>query len=173
MLSLVQYKNEVEWSSEHNQRLERCASCGRLNPWLHGQYSRKADRINTSADSLNPILIQRYYCVGCGKTTSVLPECIPPRRWYLWEIQQVVLVLFLSGKSRCSIAKQTIPSRHTIARWARRFVEQYRLYKDVLCTQIIDLGRLTGITDFWSACFEQMTLGSAMRICYAAGVPVP
>lgn len=63
-------------------RPDRCLYCGRLKVWLHGGYPRKADRTN-STDSLNPVMIQRYYCPECYKTFSVLPECLPPRRWYL------------------------------------------------------------------------------------------
>ena len=117
ILSLIQYKNEVECGLEKTLQLERCVCCGRSNPWRHGSYARDSDHLNRSCNSLNPIFIQRYYCPDCGKTMSVLPECIPPRRWYLWETQQAVILLFFSSNSARAVEKQVKPSRHTIKRW--------------------------------------------------------
>jgi len=169
ILTLIQYKIEIE-NNPLPVRPDRCECCGKLNPWRHGTYPRKSARPDAS---LNPILIQRYYCAACRRTTLAQPECISPRRWYLWEIQQAVLTFFMLGESTCAIAKKTMPSRHTIARWINRFVEQFRLYKDVLCNQIIELGRFISLADFWCACFKKMTLGAAMRLCHVAGVPIP
>jgi transposase-like protein len=170
IMSLMQYKQ----SQELNQhRLERCLCCGKQYPWLHGCYPRKADRSSNQEESLNPILIQRYYCPGCHKTCSVLPECIPPHRWYLWEIQQIALMLILKGASFNSTAKEIIPSRHTISRWIARIKEQFHLHKDTLCNHIIDLGRTIGFADFWQACLGHFSLAQAMRLCHVAGLPVP
>jgi transposase-like protein len=68
ILSLIQYKAEVEIDLREEFRPQQCAYCGRENPWRHGPYMRNPDRINRSCDSLNPIFIQRYYCPDCGKT---------------------------------------------------------------------------------------------------------
>src|SRR5687767_7978814 len=52
---------------------------------------------------------------------SVLPSCLPPRRWYLFSVQQAVLVLLLSGVSlrRCADIVGTLwgPARSTMRRW--------------------------------------------------------
>lgn len=172
ILSLIQYISALKNIPE-TCRPDKCVYCGRAHPHSHAEYERKSDRENQGEDSLNPILIQRYYCPGCGKTMSVLPECIPPKCWYLWKTQQIALVLIMSGHSLCAIAKEIIPSRHTIARWKNRFFEQHRCYKDVLCNQIPELGRSLLIEDFWSACLDKMTLGAAMRLCHVAGVIIP
>lgn len=170
--SLIQYNHLINFHP-HLFRPERCIYCGRNNPWCHGPYSRKSDRSNTVEESLNPILIQRYYCPWCRRTSSVLPECIPPRRWYLWEVQQVVFLLFTLGKSVYAIAKTAQPSRYTIRRWVHRFQEQFRLHKDALCNHFIELGRTSGMNDFWQACLNKITLGSAMRLCHVSGVAIP
>jgi transposase-like protein len=115
ILSLLQYV--AHYRDDKIERLAHCTTCGLANPWYHGCYSRKSERSNPSGESLNPILIQRYYCPGCGKTCSVLPECIPPRRWYLWETQQTAISLFLLGQSARAVENQIPPSRHTIKRW--------------------------------------------------------
>ena len=58
IMSLMQHKESQKLKQ---QRLERCLCCGRSFPWLHGCYPRKADRSSNQEESLNPILIQRYY----------------------------------------------------------------------------------------------------------------
>ena len=106
--SLIQYKNRAEYSLEENFRLKQCPCCGKSNPWRHGTYPRESDRINPSSESLNSILIDRYYCSACGKTCSVLPECIPPRRWYLWETPQESPHFKYTKKGRSKLAAQLI-----------------------------------------------------------------
>jgi hypothetical protein len=82
----------------------------------------------------------------------MLPEEIPPRRWYLWSIQQAAIVLTLAGKSLTAVAKEVAPSRHTVSRWLGRLKERFRFHKDVLCQHVIDLGRTDNLVDFWLAC---------------------
>jgi transposase-like protein len=172
ILSLAQHIRTIN-DKLLQPRLKYCLCCGKANPRLHGSYHRKADRSGNQDESLNPVYIQRYYCTDCRRTCSVLPECMPPRRWYLWETQQATLVLVLSGKSLRAIARESLPSRHTIGRWVSRLKVQFHLHKDALCQHIADLGRTTGLADFWQACFSEITLSKAMCLCYAAGVPIP
>lgn len=168
--SLMQYLT-ILWKKEVTT--DQCPHCGMSGLWRHGGYPRKADRSSNGSDSLNPIFIQRYYCRHCHKTCSVLPECIPPRRWYLWDVQQMVLALYIVGTSLRRIAKQSTPSRYTVSRWIKRFKEQFFLHKDALCHHRVDLGRTTDITDFWNVCFNHFSLAKAMRLCHVAGVTVP
>jgi transposase-like protein len=172
ILSLMQHIESFNDDSKFI-RLDRCLCCGRASPQLHGCYPRKADRSIAPEESLNPILIQRYYCSGCRRTCSVLPECLPPFRWYLWEVAQDALALMLMGKSLRAIAQVIVPSRRTIGRWINRFKEQFRLHKDVLCNHATDLGRTTVFTDFWRDCLDQVSLAQAMRLCHVAGVAIP
>lgn len=74
ILSLNQY---ICKSCQLREQSMTCPQCGRLNPWRHGCYSRQSDRHNPSNTTLNPILIQRYYCPGCHITFSVLPNASP------------------------------------------------------------------------------------------------
>lgn len=172
ILSLMQYTKSMEEEPERC-RPDRCCNCGRANPCFHGCYPRKADRTNPHERTLNPILIQRCYCRGCRKTFSILPECIPRARWYLWEIQEMALALLLGGKSLRATARELAPSRRTLARWYNRFQEQYRLYKDALCNYFVDFARTVGFIDFWQTCLNTITLAKAMRLCHVAGVTVP
>jgi transposase-like protein len=172
IVTLIQYlavlKNEPKML-----RPERCPSCGKFHPWIHGSYPRKADRSCDGDEFLNPIIILRFYCSGCGKTCSILPECIPSRRWYLWQVQESALLLLLAGKSINLTAKEVGPSRSTIRRWLDRFNEQLSLHKDALCKLFADFGRFAGFSNFWKACLQQITLAQAMRLCHADRVLVP
>lgn len=170
--SLIQYIETLK--TEYKlYRLEKCLCCGKGNPRLHGSYPRKADRSSKPGESLNPILIQRYFCPGCRKTCSVLPECIPPKRWYLWDEQQASLLLLLAGKSLNVAAEEVMPSRHTIKRWLKGLKEQLHLHKDVLCNHFIELGRTSNFIDFWKTFLKNNLLSTAMRLFHAAGVNIP
>lgn len=171
ILSLSQYKNEIEHRLE-SLYTDKCEGCGKLKPWRHGNYPRKSGR-NDGDAALNPILIQRYYCSRCKKTMSALPECIPPRRWYLWETQQTAILLMLLGGSARAVEKQVKPSRHTIKRWVAWFIVQFRLHKDALCSHFPSLGLFTEPVSFWRHVFEKFPLSTAMRLCHVSGVIIP
>jgi transposase-like protein len=147
-----------------------CESCGCNCLHKHGYYYRKADRLTRK---LNPIPIQRLKCSNCGKTCSILPECIPPHRWYLWEIQQAVFLLVLSGKSYRNIAKEVIPCRKTISRWVSRFKEQFKHHADCIKSFCADMGRFAKFEIFWEACLKRWQLSTIMLTLNNSGVIVP
>jgi transposase-like protein len=146
-----------------------CPYCGLDRLWCNGTYPRKSDH----EGKLNPIIIQRRYCRGCHRTFSILPECIPPRRWYLWSIQQTAWLMVLSGQSIRSISALLKPSRRTIARWRDWFMDKLIVHRDTLCNFFSELGRAVGLEGFWQACLEQMPLSKAMRLCHESGVIIP
>jgi hypothetical protein len=102
-----------------------------------------------------------------------LPECISPRRWYLWDAQEVVLLLSLTSASLRAMAMNVTPSRHTIKRWINQFREHFHLHKDALCNHFIELGRAIDFSDFWSEALKTLSLAKAMRLCHVSGVRVP
>ncbi len=42
ILSLIQYKNDIESNFREELRPERCECCGKLRPHRHGKYSRQS-----------------------------------------------------------------------------------------------------------------------------------
>ncbi len=172
ILSVLQHLEALKEEAEC-YRPARCCSCGKSGLWRHGHYERKADRQNQSAVSLNPILIQRFFCPYCQKTCSVLPECIPPRRWYLWEVQQRVICMLLSGASLHTASQATQASRSTCRRWWSRLKEQFLIQSDALRTHFCELGRNVDFNSFWRTCLNQMSFGMAMLLCKHSGVIVP
>jgi len=174
ILSLIQYKNDIEGNFREELRPERCECCGKLKPHRHGSYPRQtAGGKNKSDASINPIQIQRYYCPSCCKTMSVLPECIPRKRWYLWSIQEVVLSLYAQGLSLNKIAKSCRLSRHSISRWISRFNERFLVHRDTLIQIKSTLAQYITFRTFWNACLGLMHLSEAMRLCHVSGVIVP
>lgn len=170
ILTLIQSKNIPPDHSPEN-----CVGCGKRYPWRHGTFTRQSDRENASEKSLNPIMIQRYFCNGCKKTFSALPEIISPRRWYTWEAQQLVLELHLLGISAYSIAKRCMPSYKTIRRWLARAKEQLIFHKGTLGSidKYKDLNRTVDFKSFWQSCLKKMTLAAAMRLCHVSGIIIP
>ena len=170
--TLMQHLSELSNNAE-KYRPNSCCYCGHLKLRRHGCYPRKADRENTVEDSLNPIMIPRFYCPACKRTCSVLPKCIPPRRWYLWNIQQACLLLIFGGKSLRQVAKQTLPSRWSISRWINRLKEQFELHSFKLKSCFSELGYYNLFERFWKNCLDKLSLAKAMLALNNLGVTIP
>lgn len=181
MFNIVSNINSVKqyllFITKHGHKALRptgCLHCGKADPWCHGSYARKADRVNRTTESLNPVNIFRFFCKFCKRTCSVLPECIAPKRWYLWVIQQVALLLVINGYSRRFIATRLPPSRSTLRRWHNRFELMFKTHALHLCSRISELGRsAASITVFWATCLKQMSLARAMYWVNHAGGIIP
>ncbi len=161
---------------ENNPEIYRpscCQYCGKDALWSHGHYLRNADREGVDGEYLDPVPILRYLCSHCKHTCSRLPSCIPPRRWYLWRIQQTALILILSGASLHKAARQSQPGRRTIGRWWHWIHERYAEHSLHLRNRFPELGRHASRAAFWSACFRQMSLADAMALLDRDGVTVP
>lgn len=172
ILSLTQHlKTLKENSVKYN--IEKCPSCGMCGLWHHGTRYRKSDRVNDAASTLNPVPILRFYCPTCRHTCSVLPECIPPHRWYLWAIQCAAMLLVFSGESVNKISQQMIPSRWTIRRWALRLLDQFNLHTHHLKSTWPWLGYKTTLDEFWTSLIDKISFSTAMLVLNNHGVAVP
>ncbi len=168
--SLSQYI-EVQNNDPEHLRPTCCPYCGNEGLWRHGHYDRKASRKNIS-EVPNPVSIYRYFCPHCHRTCSTLPECIPQNKWYLWDIQQIVLLLSFIGKSLVVIAKKTTLSRRTISRWINHFKKHLQNHKEVLCKEVGDLSIALGFSDFWLSCLNKVSLSRAMFLYYAVKIKI-
>ena len=150
-----------------------CPHCGLGRLWGHGCYGRKADRRPGASGSLNPIPIPRFFCQGCRQTCSRLPECIAPRRWYDWALQQVVLLLLLGGGSlhQCSVLSGL--DRRTIRRWWAWLCGRTDAFGMFLRARFPELGRAVDLRGFWQGCLKAMPLSQAMAWLDRDGVAVP
>jgi len=172
VLSLSQHVDTLRKEPE-SYRPKRCPRCGHAILWCHGCYTRKAD----STGALNPVPIPRFFCPSpdCRSTCSMLPECIPPRSWYLWQVRQVVFLLLLKGNSlNATVASNgSLAGRQTIQRWWQRFLDCSPLYCFQLRANLPWLGRHADFADFWRRCFDSTPLSTVMRLLNEEGVPVP
>jgi len=172
--TLVQHVQHLQIQPE-DYRPETCVWCGLKGLWVHGCYVRKANGRGLARDTDKAILIPRYRCraPGCGKTCSVLPEAIAPRRHYLWEVQQLAVFLLASGVSLNKTARLLSPSRHTLRRWWQRFQQCFVQHAAALRSRFPELGRTQGLSDFWLVCLAAMDLSSAMVELHRCGVEIP
>lgn len=169
IISLFQYLRTYR-EDPQQFRPKRCTHCGCSTLWYHGHYERKSDH---DAGALNPIPISRFYCPTCHRTCSVLPECIPPRRWYLWLVQQAAFLLKLAGHSCRNIRRQLKPSRHTISRWWRRWQERHGEFSFGLQSLHPPFGYASHFQAFWQRCLSEVALSQAMIWLNQQGVIVP
>lgn len=150
-----------------------CPHCGLARLWGHGCYERKADRRPGPGGSLNPIPIPRFFCQGCRQTCSRLPECIAPRRWYDWAVQQVVLLCLLGGVSLHQAAVRGGVDRHTVRRWGTWLHGRSEVFGFWLRARFAELGRAVDFVEFWQGCLQAMTLSRAMAWLDLEGVAIP
>jgi transposase-like protein len=171
ILSLAQHIATLAQKPESYQPMH-CAYCGKGIPHKHGHYPRKANRDSSSPK--DPILIPRFFCQHCRKTFSVLPECIPPRRWYLWAVQQALLVKCLVGTSLRKVSASGTPSHSTCRRWIQRFKDQFLQHRSAILQTLPSLGTcIETLQTFWQATLEHVSLAKAMLLCHKAGVIIP
>ena len=150
-----------------------CPGCGQSGLWRHGVYHRKSDRTSTADQNLNPVPIGRFLCPRCQRTCSALPECIAPRRWYLWDIQQIALALMIKGQSLCQVCTQTSVCRATLRRWRTWLQESFATHAFCLRERCPELGKFTDFNAFWLACLARMPLARAMLWLHQAGIRIP
>ncbi len=131
-------------------RPSRCSSCGKAGLWFHGRYLRFPGRC-VDDRHLNPVSIPRFICPECGKTCSVLPECIPARRWYLWAMQHFVLSSILAGRSIRFVSRQSGPARSTVRRWRRWLEDCFVACASGLRSRFAEFGRYPTVGLFWPA----------------------
>jgi transposase-like protein len=171
--SLAQHLQHLASRSE-DYRPVRCPGCGRSGVWCHGFYTRKADRSAPPGSSLNPIPIPRFYCSGCRRTCSTLPECLPPRRWYLWVVPQALVLLLCAGGSLAAASRVLAPSEATLGRWWRRLRARFPEQVFALRHRYPDLGRVPEEPlSFWRACLASMTFAHAMGCLHQGGIAIP
>lgn len=154
-------------------RPECCPYCHHGLLWSHGHYVRKSDRSIPAETSERLVPIYRFYCRHCKHTCSSLPECIPPKRWYLWAVQSLSLWGVLQGKSFRQLARQYFPSRHTISRWQQRLVECFPGHQLHLRARDSTLGYHTGFSDFWRVCLTKYPFAKAFYWLNLDGCAVP
>ena len=140
-------------------RPTNCPHCRSTGLWHHGCYHRKADR---SEARRNPVAILRFLCNACLRTCSRLPACVAPRRWYGWDIQQVVLLMVMAGVSLLQCCQQTGRARSTVRRWRDWLHERADSFTFFLRSRFPELGRVSDFTAFWRQVMNELSLAQAM-----------
>jgi len=168
---LKQHIKQIK-ESPYRYRPNRCPNCGKAGLWCHGGYFRKPGR-RPDDRYLNPVWIPRFMCPECRQTCSVLPECIPPRRWHLWATQQIVLNGVLHDRSIRSVGHHEGLVRSTVRRWKRWLEDRFVAQAACLRSVFSEFGRYPELQSFWWAVWQAMTLAKAMLFCHQTGMTVP
>ena len=173
IVTLVQYMQEIK---ENSTRLipKYCPTCKKYDFTYHGCYYRNVNYDKKPNDErISNIPIFRYYCRTCCATFSALPECIPPRRHYLWSVQQRSLEPVLQGKSYNETSQSVKPSRWTIRRWFNRLHERASIHFDHLRSLLPDLGRINEFAKGWLTISEKYGLAHIMCSLHHADIAIP
>lgn len=170
--TLVQHLQQLQQIPEI-YRPEFCPHCGKEGLWIHGTYSRKCDREGRGDACLNPVPIPRFYCRDCLHTCSVLPECIAPRRWYVWVTQQTAIIWYLAGTSFRKIAEKIVPHADTVWRWWSRLRIVSAEHAFHLRSHCSRWGVHQTVKSFWQAVLAECSLAKAMRLLNESDVCVP
>jgi transposase-like protein len=173
ILPAIQPLSQHNFLSKTNSPIH-CLRCGSNTFKKNGKYYRKAHSGN-ELEVINPTDIQRYYCFGCKHTFSVLPDWLPPKRWYVWAAQENALrALILLDYSIRMISNRYRMARSTLQRWFGRLKDRFCDHADQL-KQVLPnvLGRTEDIFSFWKAWLSSFSLSQAMGQLQAAGIEVP
>jgi len=137
-----------------------CPHCGIKQRPKHGDDYRKADR-RAQRPRLNPVAIGRYRCAACRRTCSRLSECIAPRRWYAWSVQEQFLSRRVgAAPAECGNAGQ--PAGRSIDRWWRWLRDRGALFAFHLRARFPESGRAGDFCDFRRQVFSSLGLPPAM-----------
>lgn len=170
--SLVQYHQLIIVDLER-LRPKECPYCFCSKLHFHGHYHRKSDRESPPGENLNPIPIYRFFCPDCKRTCSTLPECIPPRRWYIWKTQQAAILFYFDYGSFEVASQKVIPSGQTIRRWFNRLAEKFQIHASTLKSVFSWLGYTNKLISFWQAWCDKKKLSTAMLFLNNHDVAVP
>jgi hypothetical protein len=171
--SLAQHLRAVRRNPD-SYRPDVCPHCGLRRLWHHGRYFRKADRCPPRRRH-RPIPVLRFLCPECRGTCSRLPACIPPLRWYLWAVQQVVLLaLVLGGTLSAAVQAVSGPGRRTVGRWRHWLLgdagDGFAMH---LRSRWSELGRFPDRPTFWHHLLEARGLVAVMSWLDSQDLPVP
>jgi hypothetical protein len=172
ILTLAQYLDYTFKTDPSASKPDQC-TCGMSGLWCHGHYDRKLAHQEKELGFSEPIPIFRFFCKYCLKTCSVDPQCVSPHRWYLWAIQQAVVLELLAGHSVRAVSQASHVARSTCRRWWQRLQDQFFSHRDALRQELPQLGLHENFNDFWLVCLQKISLSDAMRICFQAGVSIP
>lgn len=172
ILTLSQHIHSLKFEPDR-YRPSCCPSCGLAGKIHgHGVYFRKANR-SRDPDVPSLVPIPRFLCAGCKRSCSRLPECLPPRRWYQWVIQQALLTVLLLGDSLRKAASLTDVARQTGRRWWNWLKDRSNLFALYLKDRFPDWGRMPDLSGFWLRGLSHHPLSSMMTFLDQEGVIVP
>jgi len=90
------------------------------------------------------------------------PECIAPRRWYDWSVQQNALSARLDGRPVGGGGDDGQPAVRSTGRWWAWLQARGPIFAFSLRCRFRELGRASDFTGFWRQVFATLGLPRAM-----------
>ena len=122
-------------------RVDFCPCCGvaagspgALRIVGHGTYRRQLLGLSDAPEGV-VIYVRRFLCLSCGKTMSILPEEVHPRRWYagaaiLAALVRHLILAWSADKVRRSIgAAPASQGWRAVGRWSRQLLDSLWFWK--------------------------------------------
>jgi transposase-like protein len=178
LLDLDEHLSKLS-NNPNDFRPPNCPNCGLKGLWRHGVYHRKIQISSMQTESAcGKIPIPRFRCSSCGHTCSVIPECVSPRRWYSWIVQQAVFNLLLAGNSLRATRKALSelmpapPCISTINQWWSWLRSRYLTHQFHICNVAPVLRFQTSFENFWKTILAKGTFSGVMMTMLRAGQPM-
>jgi hypothetical protein len=120
---------------------------------LHGGTGTMSARPtgDRSSATLNPCRSSATVAADARRTCSRLPECIAPRRWYDWSVQQASPEATIEGMLGRPPARSG-PDERTVDRWWQ-WLKERGTFEFHLRARFAELGRAAGFDAFWRQVF--------------------
>jgi hypothetical protein len=93
-----------------------------------------------------------------------LPLCIAPLRWDSWAVQEIALLLLLSGSSLAACTQHCGLGRHKLGRWRDWLARHSETFKFWLRSRFPELGRIADYALFRRHVFDTLSLARAMAL---------
>jgi len=167
-----QYRDDVKYHPE-NLKPQACDNCGCNHFWKNGDYERAITGRDKDKSNSEVVDIIRFKCSFCHENYSVLPSMIPLFRWYLWCMQQWVLLLVLNGYSFYKAARVSGVDRRTVSRWFYWLKDKYKIIYHTMCQLDKNLSKYYLIKDFYSSLFSCHHLSKISMYLHQYNLLVP
>lgn len=170
--SLEQYQQTVHFNPDA-LKPDQCDHCGCEHLWCNGQYERAIsgrDKNKTKAEAID---ILRFKCSRCRIHYSVLPSIVSLLRWYLWCMQQWVLLMVLNGYSFCKASQIAGIDRRTVARWYAWLQDKFQMIYQLVCHLDSRFIHHNTLNDFYLSLFIFHSLSRLAAVLHQNKILVP
>ena len=170
--TIDQYNQDVKEYPD-NLKPKECNNCGCHHFWFNGHYERAISGRDQNKNHFDNVYIIRFKCSRCHDHYSILPSIIPLLRWYLWCMQQWVILLVLNGYSFYKAARTARVDRRTVSRWYYWLEAKYKIIYHTMCHLNKTLSKHYRMKNFYLSLFAYHHLSKVSMYLHQYNLLVP